>query len=138
MARKKKEQEEPFDLERQLLVDFRLALQDTVGIPMPELRVDTNLVNGLSVNSLSFLESLQITSDKYGVNVSTEELQGTVFVGRVVYLLKNKILEKYNDDLEEIERIAKETKLNLAGSNVRPPALLSKLVTRPQESKKRR
>jgi len=138
MAKKKKDQIVLFDLEKQLLTDFRLALEDTVGLPIPELRIETSLIHDLSVNSLTFLEALQITSDKYDVFVSTEELNGTVFVGRVVFLLKTKILQKYNGDLVVIEKIAKEKELNLAGSGVRPPALLSKFVVRPQESKKRR
>lgn len=131
--------EEPsqFNLEEKLLDDFRIALSDTTGVEIPRLRMDTSLVHELHVNSLSYLEALQIVSDKYSVHVSTEELQGTIFAGRSIVILREKILAKFNNDLQQIEKIANENELNLAKDTRRAPAILSSFVVNTQGSKKR-
>lgn len=129
-----------FSLESQLLEDFRLAFSDTTGVSVKPLKMETSLFHELNINSLSFLESLQIVTEKYEVDVYTEELQGILFVGRVVNIVREKIIAKHGSEASILESLANRS-LNLVANDAMPaPRLITKMLIQKEEnkSKKRR
>lgn len=150
MARKKKQTESPsevaavveeinqdnFDLQKSILEDFRLALSDTTGKELKELSMTTSLVHHHNINSLSFLEAVQILSDKYDVSVTSEELRGSIFAGRTVIIFEQKLKSKYSDD--EIKNIVLNNKLNLVeGNKPKELALFNAMFKNVEKRKKK-
>lgn len=95
-------------IEMQLYEDFAEAFREILGERLSEnlknLSATTNLPF-LGINSLEYLESIEIVSQKYKIQVQIEEIGGSVFLGRSVFVMKKKIIEKYKENVQQIDNV---------------------------------
>src|SRR6478736_2552144 len=107
-----------FNLERHLLDELHVVFSDTSGKIIPfKFELGTAITN-VGINSLSFLEAIQLMCNKYDIRITHEEFAGTTIVGRVERILEAKILERYSNNIEEIKKVALEKELNLVNEKL--------------------
>lgn len=66
------------------------ALEEVKGYSLPQLSDDVHLPS-LGVSSIDFMSSIQIVSDRLGIDIKTEELLGITKVGQLLNVFERKL-----------------------------------------------
>ncbi|MGC1737867.1 acyl carrier protein [Mycobacterium sp.] len=70
--------------EKEIVAGLANIIEEVTGIEPSEVTVEMAFVDDLDLDSLSAIEIAVQTEDKYGVNISDEDLAGFRTVGDVV------------------------------------------------------